>query len=84
MTTPILDSSAPTSVISTAFNLAGGTYDLYYLKVNGAPARLPFDVTGGDPTTVPEPVSMALVGAGLLGIGLTRRWLGAPEHGALS
>ncbi len=72
-TAPILDSSAPTSVVSTPFALAGGTYDLYYSEVNGAPARLTFDVTRGNPTTVPEPVSMALIGAGLLGVGLMRR-----------
>jgi len=66
--------SAPTSAVATFFaGLAQGTYDLYYTEANGAAAELNFNVTNGNATVIPEPVSMALLGGGLLGLGLVRR-----------
>ena len=66
--------SAPTSAVATTFaGLAQGTYDLYYTEANGAAAELNFNVTNGNATVIPEPVSMALLGGGLLGLGLVRR-----------
>lgn len=66
--TLLVDSSAPTSVIETSFSLPAGTYTLWYAEVNGLPAILSFDAT-----PVPEPLTLSLLGASLLGVGFAAR-----------
>ena len=64
-TTALVDSSGPTPPTGTAYSLAAGTYDLWYVQANGLPAVLNFDVA----STVPEPAMLALLGAALMGVG---------------
>jgi hypothetical protein len=71
-TTKLVDSSAPTSDNNTAYDLLPGTYNLWYVEANGLPADLIMDVTS-TVTQAPEPASLALFGAALLGFGVFRR-----------
>lgn len=66
-TTALVNSSAPTQPIDTPYALAAGTYDLWYVQANGLPAVLNFDVASTG--AVPEPATLALLGAALLGLG---------------
>ncbi len=56
--------SSPTTAELTNFSIGPGTYDLFYVEANGAPAVLQISV---DPPTVPEPGSLTLLATALLG-----------------
>ena len=69
----------PDEYFNLARDLAAGTYDItisvYQLGFGTTPANNPFGVlySGRVTTVVPEPGTLALFGAGLLGLGLARR-----------
>jgi hypothetical protein len=67
--TTIFDSSAPTVETPSIYSGLVGSFSLYYVEANGLPADLNFDVT----SSVPEPATFAILGAGLVGIGAMRR-----------
>jgi hypothetical protein len=66
--TIITNAAGPTSAESTAISIGPGTYNLWYVEANGAPADLEFTNVN-----VPEPGSLAVLGTALVGLGLVLR-----------
>lgn len=66
--TDLVNSAHPTTAIPTSFDIGPGSYNLWYVEANGAPAVLQFTNV-----KVPEPGSLLVLGTGLLGLALILR-----------
>jgi hypothetical protein len=66
--TLVAGSPSPTTDMPTAFSGLIGPWEMIYVEANGLPAILDMEVT-----SVPEPASLTLLGAVLLGFGLLKR-----------
>ena len=64
------ESSENTEACSVPVSAGTHSLTVYYTEDNGAPA----DLVASIPKEVPEPATLAILGAGLVGLGAARRW----------
>lgn len=67
----LADSALPTVDIDTLYSDLTGPFQLIYVEANGLPAVLTLDVARE--VDAPEPLTLSLMGAGLVGLGGLRR-----------
>lgn len=67
----VVGSALPTVEINTMYSNLTGQFQLIFVQANGLPSVLKVDVSRT--VTTPEPITLALFGAGLAGLGAVRR-----------
>ena len=71
--TVVFENPDPTVAVTDSGTLAPGTFDLFYAEDNGAPSVLQMDLNGTPFTSVPEPLTLSLFGAGIAGAAAAMR-----------